>query len=250
MFARTATLLYGALAYLIFFAVFLYAFGFIGNVFVPKSMDSGVVSSLTEAILIDVALLALFAIQHSLMARPWFKRVWTMVIPRAAERSTYVLFSSLCLALLFWQWRPIGGAIWKVDNPVGSAIILFFYTAGWLIVLVSTFLTSHFDLFGLRQVWTRFRNQKYVPIGFESRGFYKWVRHPLYVGWLFAFWFTPVMTAAHLVFSTLTTAYIILAIGFEEKDLVKMHGEAYLRYREEVPMLAPSLKRSRRVEFW
>ena len=213
-------------------------------------MDSGPSSGLVEAIAVDVALLALFAIQHSLMARPWFKRIWTTIVPPAAERSTYVLFSSLCLALLFWQWRPIGGTIWRVNHPVGSAVIFLLYAAGWMIVLVSTFLTSHVDLFGLRQVWLRFRNRDYSPLAFKSRGLYKLVRHPLYVGWLFAFWFTPVMTAAHLVFSTLTTVYIILAIGFEEKDLVNVHGEAYLRYREEVPMLAPSLKRSRRVEFW
>ena len=248
MLARALTLLYGAFSYLVFFATFLYAIGFIGDVLVPKSIDSGPASSLPEAIAIDAALLALFAIQHSVMARPWFKRAWTAVVPQAAERSTYVLFSSLCLALLFWQWRPMGGTIWRVDGPVGHAILLLLFAAGWVIVLVSTFLTSHVDLFGLRQVWMRFRNQAYAPISFKSRGLYKLVRHPLYVGWLFAFWFTPIMTAAHLVFALATTAYILIAIGFEEKDLIKMHGEAYLRYREEVPMLTPSLKRTRRLD--
>jgi protein-S-isoprenylcysteine O-methyltransferase Ste14 len=245
MLARVTTLLYGVLSYAAFFATFLYAIGFIGDVLVPKSIDSGAISSLPKAIVVDSALLAFFAFQHSVMARPWFKRVWTAIIPKAAERSTYVLFSSLCLALLFWQWRPIGGTIWQVHHPAGRAIFLFLFATGWSVVLVSTFLTSHVDLFGLRQVWVYFRNQKYVPIGFELRGLYKLVRHPLYVGWLFAFWFTPVMTIAHLVFSVATTVYILIAIGFEEKDLVSMHGETYLRYREEVPMLAPSLRRTR-----
>jgi protein-S-isoprenylcysteine O-methyltransferase Ste14 len=248
MLGRIVTLMYGVLCYVVFFATFLYAIGFVGDVFVPKSMDSGPVSRLPIAIAIDAALLALFAIQHSVIARSWFKRVLTAVIPQAAERSTYVLFSSLCLALLFWQWRPIVGTIWQVDHPIGRTILTVLFATGWTVVLVSTFLTSHVDLFGLRQVWMRFRNQKYVPIGFESRGLYKLVRHPLYVGWLFAFWFTPSMTAAHLVFSAVTTAYIVIAIGFEENDLVKKHGEAYLRYREEVPMLKPSLRHTRRLD--
>jgi protein-S-isoprenylcysteine O-methyltransferase Ste14 len=246
MLARIMILLYGAICYLIFFVTFLYAIGFVGNVMVPKSMDSTPGSGLLVAIAVDFGLLALFAVQHSVMARPRFKRAWAAVIPPAAERSTYVLVSSLCLAFLFWRWEPIGGTIWEVENPVGRAGLLFFFATGWVIVLVSTFLTSHFDLFGLRQVWARFRNRTYEPLSFASRGLYKLVRHPLYVGWLFAFWFTPTMTSAHLLFSIATTAYIVIAIGFEEKDLICIHGEAYLRYREEVPMLAPSLRRMRR----
>ena len=243
MLGRVLTLLYGTFCYVIFFVTFLYAIGFVGDILVPKTMDSGVATGFEVAIGIDAGLLGIFALQHSVMARPWFKRLWTRMIPEAAERSTYVLISSLCLALLFWQWRPIGGTIWEVNSPVGQGILFLLFAAGWGVVLVSSFLTNHFDLFGLRQVWLRFRNQEYVPIKFESRSLYKWVRHPLYVGWLLAFWCTPIMTVAHLVFAVATTIYILMAIGFEEADLIAKHGEAYLRYREEVPMLVPSLRR-------
>jgi protein-S-isoprenylcysteine O-methyltransferase Ste14 len=227
----------------VFFATFLYAIGFIDNLFVPKAMDSGRSGPLMKALAIDTALLALFAIQHSVMARPWFKRAWTAIVPHAAERSTYVLFSSLALAALFWQWRPIGGTIWQVDNPVGRAVILSFYVLGYVIVLAATFLINHFDLFGLRQTWLRFRSHAYTPIGFQTPAFYNFVRHPLYVGWLFVFWSAPTMTATHLVFSVATTAYILIGIRFEERDLVATLGDSYQRYREEVPMLIP-----RRVE--
>jgi methanethiol S-methyltransferase len=228
---------------LLFFVTFLYAIGFVGDVVVPKTMDSGLAEDLGTAVGIDAGLLAIFALQHSIMARPWFKRLWTIWIPPAAERSTYVLFSSLCLCLLFWQWRPVAGTVWEVEQPLGRTLLLLLFVAGWAIVLVSTFLTSHFDLFGLRQVWLRFQDREYVPLKFESKSFYKMVRHPLYLGWLLAFWCTPTMTAAHLVFAMVTTAYIVIAIGFEENDLIARHGEAYLRYREEVPMLLPSLTR-------
>jgi protein-S-isoprenylcysteine O-methyltransferase Ste14 len=243
MFGRIATLIYGAFCYLVFFATLLYAIGFIDNLFVPKAMDSGRSGPLIEALAIDAALLALFAIQHSVMARQWFKRAWTAIIPPAAERSTYVLFSSLALVVLFWQWRPIGGTIWQVDNPMGRAAILSFYVLGYVIVLVATFLINHLDLFGLRQTWMRFRSRAYTPIGFQTPGFYKLVRHPLYVGWFFVFWSAPTMTATHLVFSVATTAYILIAIRFEERDLIATLGDSYQRYREEVPMLIP-----RRVE--
>jgi methanethiol S-methyltransferase len=249
MLARITALAYGAFSYLVFFATFLYGVGFIGNILVPKSMDSGRRTTVPQALAIDAALLAVFAIQHSVMARQWFKRAWTAIIPPVAERSTYVLFSSLCLAFLFCQWRPIGGTIWQVDNSIGRAVLYFLYAVGWAVVLISTFLTSHFDLFGLRQVWTRFRNRPYQPIGFRSRGFYKVVRHPLYVGWLFAFWFTPTMTAAHLVFSIATTTYILIAIQFEERDLISEHGDAYLSYCEQVPMLVPKAAAVLRVEW-
>jgi protein-S-isoprenylcysteine O-methyltransferase Ste14 len=243
MLGRITTLIYGAFCYLVFFATLLYAIGFIDNLFVPKAMDSGRSGPLVEALAIDAALLALFAIQHSVMARQWFKRAWTAIIPPAAERSTYVLFSSLALVVLFWQWRPIGGTIWQVDNPMGRAVILSFYVLGYVIVLVATFLINHFDLFGLRQTWMRFRSRAYTSIGFQTPGFYKLVRHPLYVGWFFVFWSAPTMTATHLVFSVATTAYILIAIRFEERDLVATLGDSYQRYREEVPMLIP-----RRVE--
>jgi protein-S-isoprenylcysteine O-methyltransferase Ste14 len=248
MLARITTLVYGAICYLVFFVTFLYAIGFIGNVLVPKSMDSGRVASLSESIAVDSALLVLFAMQHSVMARPQFKRAWTTIVPEAAERSTYVLFSSLCLAFLFWQWRPIGGIIWDVNDPLGRGILFSLFAAGWGIVLVATFLTSHFDLFGLRQAWMRFRNQAYVPIGFKLRGLYKLVRHPLYVGWLLVFWAAPTMTVAHLIFSVATTAYILIAIQWEERDLVAAHGQAYTQYRQEVPMLTPWTKRAGRLD--
>jgi protein-S-isoprenylcysteine O-methyltransferase Ste14 len=247
MLARITALVYGAFCYVVFFATFVYGVGFIGNILVPKSIDSGRVTTLSEALVVDAALLALFAVQHSVMARPWFKRAWTTIVPPAAERSTYVLLSSLCLALLFWQWRPIGGTIWQIDNIAGQAIMFSLYAAGWVVLLISTCLTSHFDLFGLRQVWIRFQDRPYEPVGFRSRGFYKLVRHPLYVGWLMIFWFTPVMTAAHLVFSVATTAYILIAIQFEERDLIAAHGDKYLRYREQVPMLVPRATRPLRV---
>jgi methanethiol S-methyltransferase len=248
MLGRIAALTYGAFCYVVFFATFLYAIGFIDNLFVLKAMDSGRSGPLAEALAIDAGLLALFAIQHSVMARQWFKRAWTAIIPPAAERSTYVLFSSLALLVLFWQWRPIGGTIWQVDDPTGRAVILSFYALGYVIVLVATFLINHFDLFGLRQSWMRFRNQPYKPLGFQTPGMYKLVRHPLYVGWFFVFWSAPTMTATHLVFSVATTAYILIAIRFEEKDLVATLGDSYQRYREEVPMLIPLTKSSRRVE--
>jgi protein-S-isoprenylcysteine O-methyltransferase Ste14 len=244
MLSRFFALIYGALCYAAFFATFLYAIGFIGNVFVPKAMDSGRTGTLGEAVAIDVALLALFAIQHSVMARQWFKRAWTAIVPQAAERSTYVLFSSLCLALLFWLWRPIGGTIWQVDNTAGRVAILLLFAAGWVIVLVATFLINHFDLFGLRQSWVHFRGQAYAPLKFQTPGLYKLVRHPLYVGWLLVFWSAPTMTAAHLIFSVATTAYILIAIRFEEKDLVAIHGQAYRRYRQQVPMLVPRARKS------
>jgi protein-S-isoprenylcysteine O-methyltransferase Ste14 len=243
MVSRALTLLYGIVCYLIFFGTFLYAIGFVGDLIVPKTLDSGVAQDFGAALAVDAGLLLIFAVQHSVMARPWFKRIWTVVIPQQVERSTYVLLSSLCLVLLFWQWRPIGGTVWEVEQPVGRAALLALFVVGWTLVLVSTLLTNHFDLFGLRQAWMYFQKQPYVPIRFESRSLYKFVRHPLYVGWLLAFWASPLMTAAHLVFAVTTSAYIVVAIGFEEKDLIQVHGEAYLRYREEVPMLLPSLRR-------
>jgi protein-S-isoprenylcysteine O-methyltransferase Ste14 len=239
MLSRILALTYGVFCYFVFFATFLYAIGFIGNVFVPKTMDSGRVGTLGEAIVFDTALLALFAIQHSVMARPWFKRMWTRMVPEIVERSTYVLFASLCLALLFWQWKPIGGVIWQVDGIIGQGFIWAFYAAGWLIVLMATFLINHFDLFGLRQVWMYFQGTSYQPIEFQTPGFYRWVRHPLYVGWFFVFWSATTMTSAHLVFSVATTLYILLAIRWEERDLVVVYGNTYAQYQASVPMLTP-----------
>jgi protein-S-isoprenylcysteine O-methyltransferase Ste14 len=238
MLNRIMAFVYGVVCYLVFFATFLYAIGFLGNFGVPKSIDSGPQSPLWFALAVDAALLALFAVQHSVMARESFKRAWTRIVPEPVERSTYVLFSSLALLLLFWQWQPIGGVVWAVENGPARLALLALYHAGWLTVLVVTFVIDHFDLFGLRQVWLYLRDRPYVPLGFRTPGPYKFVRHPLYVGWFLMFWATPVMTVARLVFAVATTAYILIAIYFEERDLIRSHGE-YAEYRRRVPMLIP-----------
>ncbi len=239
MFRRVATFVYGVLSYLTFFGTFLYAIGFIGNFIVPKSIDSGRTGPLGEALLIDAALLALFAVQHSVMARPWFKRGWTRLVPKPAERSTYVLLSSLALLLLFWQWRPIGGAVWNIEQPGLRMVLYGLCGTGWLLVLSSTFLINHFDLFGLRQVFLFLIGREYTEIKFRTPMFYRHIRHPLYLGWLLAFWSTPTMTVAHLVFAIATTAYIFVAIQLEERDLVNAYGDEYKRYQQSVPMIVP-----------
>jgi protein-S-isoprenylcysteine O-methyltransferase Ste14 len=237
---RILVLLYGVLAYVLFLGVFIYTFGFVGNLGTPTALDGEPQGSLLTALLVNLGLLALFAVQHSVMARPAFKRWWTRVIPEPMERSTYVLFSSLSLALLFWQWRPMGGVVWDLQAPALRYLVHAVFVTGWLIVLVSTFLINHFDLFGLRQVWLHFRGQPRQPLAFKTPWLYRQVRHPLYVGWLIAFWATPTMTMAHLVFAAMTTAYILIAIVFEERDLVAAHPE-YAEYKRRVPMLLPRL---------
>ncbi len=236
-------LLYWGVAYVIFLFAFLFAVGFVGNLIVPKSIDSGPVGPALPAVLIDALLLGLFAIQHSVMARPAFKRWWTSFIPQPVERSTYVLFSSLLLLLLYWQWRPLPTVIWHIDNAMGSAVVWALFGIGWLIVLLSTFMISHFDLFGLRQVYHYLQNKQYTPIGFKTPGLYKLVRHPIMLGFLIAFWATPVMTVGHLLFSVATTAYILVAVQLEEHDLVSVFGDKYRAYRSQVYMLLPWRKR-------
>jgi protein-S-isoprenylcysteine O-methyltransferase Ste14 len=239
---RVFTFLYGAISYAVFFASFLYAIGFIGNFAVPKSMDSISGDGWQRALLIDLGLLALFALQHSVMARPGFKRIFTRIVPAVLERSTYVLASSVALLFLFWQWRPLGGVIWDVQNALGRAVLYSGFGLGWLVVLYATFLINHFDLFGLRQVWLNLKGQPQTQIRFKTPVLYRVVRHPLYVGWLLTFWCTPTMTVTHLFFALATTAYILIAIQLEERDLMKLHPE-YAEYREQVPMLLPGLRR-------
>jgi protein-S-isoprenylcysteine O-methyltransferase Ste14 len=243
MLKRIAFFVYGVLCYAIFLATFLYAVGFIGGFGVPTTLDGPRTGPLAISIVIDAGLLALFAVQHSIMARRWFKERWTRIVPASIERSTYVLFSSAALLLLFWQWRPLGGVVWSVSNPVGRVIVWSLFGFGWALVLVSTFLINHFDLFGLRQVWLSLRGRPYTSLHFRTPGPYRLVRHPLYVGWFFAFWMTPTMTFAHLLFAIATTAYILVAIQFEERDLVLAHGCAYEQYRRRGPMLIPLSRR-------
>jgi methanethiol S-methyltransferase len=245
---RAAVFVYGVICYALFLATFLYAVGFIGGFAVPTTLDGPARTPLGTAIAIDVGLLALFAVQHSVMARKWFKDGWTRIVPAAAERSTYVLFSSVALLVMFWQWRPLGGVVWSVTDPAFRAIVLALFAFGWTLVLVSTFLINHFDLFGLRQVWLYLRGKPYTMLRFRTPGPYRLVRHPLYVGWFFAFWATPVMTFAHLLFAVMTTAYILVAIQFEERDLVREHGAAYEEYRRRVPMIVPLTGGGRRSD--
>jgi protein-S-isoprenylcysteine O-methyltransferase Ste14 len=230
---------YGLTCYLVFVATFLYAIAFVGGFSVARRLDGPLQTTLPVALAIDAALLAVFAVQHSVMARRWFKERWTQVVPWAIERSTYVLCASLALALLFWQWRPIGVEIWSVENAAGRAVLWSLFGTGWATVLIVTLLINHFDLFGLRQVWLPLVGRPYAPISFRTPLPYRYVRHPLYFGFLLAFWMTPTMTLAHLVFAIATTAYIVLAIQFEERDLVAEHGAAYESYRRKVPMLLP-----------
>jgi protein-S-isoprenylcysteine O-methyltransferase Ste14 len=234
---------YGVASYLVFLATFLYAIAFVGGFVVPTRLDGAATASLASAIAIDCALLTIFAVQHSVMARRWFKERWTQIVPWSIERSTYVLCASLALLLLFWQWRPIGIQIWSVDNTGLRIVLWVLFAAGWATVLVVTFLINHFDLFGLRQVWLPLVGKPYTRVSFRTPLPYRFVRHPLYFGFLLAFWMTPTMTLAHLLFACATTAYIIVAIQFEERDLVSEHGVGYEQYRRAVPMLIPGRKR-------
>jgi protein-S-isoprenylcysteine O-methyltransferase Ste14 len=241
---RVLAFVYGVICYVIFLLTFLYAIGFVSDWIVPKAIDSNPTASIGEALLIDAVLLGIFAVQHSVMARPAFKKWWTRFVPWTIERSTYVLLASLALILLFWQWRPIGGTIWNVDNDSARYGLWVLSGIGWSMVLVGTFLINHFDLFGLRQVYTHLRGQEYTLLKFGTPFLYKYVRHPIMLGFIIAFWATPHMTVAHLVFAIATTAYILIAIQFEEHDLVESMGKDYEDYRRRVPMILPIPKKS------
>ena len=232
-------MLYGLICYAVFFVTFLWSIAFVENIYVPKTIDLGGSAPTAEALVINVVLLGLFAVQHSVMARPTFKGIWTRIVPRSVERSTYVLISSLLLALMFWKWQPMPTTIWDVTPPLGRVLLVVVSWVGWLIVLTSTFLINHFDLFGLRQVYLRMIDTPYAPPPFKQTALYRFVRHPLMLGFIVAFWATPTMSLGHLVFAIATTAYIVVGVLLEERDLVRDLGEQYRSYQKRVPMLLP-----------
>ena len=241
MLTRSFALLYGAACYAVFLGVFVYAIGFIGGFMTPTMLDGVPTGSLSHALLVDIGLLGAFALQHSGMARPAFKRWWTQVVPEWAERSTYVLLTSVALVALFLWWEPIGGVVWSAKSYVTYIAVVSLYALGGLVLLYTTFLIDHFDLFGLAQVWQRWTGRAARPPRFHTPSLYRHVRHPLYVGWLMIFWAAPLMTVAHLVFALATTAYILLAIPLEERDLISTFGVRYIEYRKSTPMLIPRL---------
>ena len=246
MFARLLILFYAIVSYAVFLVSSLYAIGFVGNYLVPKSIDVGGPTNLRDAILVDLLLLGIFAIQHSIMARPAFKQWWAKFFPVACQRSTYVLLSSLILLLLFWQWRPIPVPVWQIDG-IAAWLLISVYWLGWLIVFASTFMIDHFDLSGLRQAFFALRGAEIPGQTFKTPLLYKIVRHPLMLGFLLTFWATPKMTAGHLLFAIMTTAYILVGLQFEERDLIAEFGTTYLRYRRRVPMLLPGIYGLRRA---
>lgn len=245
---RMLAILYGTCCYVMFLATFLYAIGFVAGLGVPKHIDNGYAGSFAAAMLIDLALLALFAVQHSGMARPGFKRWWTRIVPPSLERSTYVLLSSVALAALFWFWRPLPQALWDIEQPALRIGLLGVSLLGWLLVLTGTFLINHFELFGLRQVWRTGKIETVLDEPFVVRAFYRIVRHPIMLGFVIAFWATPTMSLGHLLFALMTTGYIVVAVKYlEERDLVAHFGDTYRDYQRRVPMLLPLPKRSHRT---
>jgi protein-S-isoprenylcysteine O-methyltransferase Ste14 len=236
---RVMAFLYGTAAYVVFFLTFLYAIGFVSGLLVPKAIDTGAVVPLTEALVVNLLLMSIFAIQHSVMARKQFKQWWTQYLPKSVERSTYVLLANLALVLLFWQWRPIPAVVWQLDDPLVAKAVLALAFAGWLIVLTSTFLINHFELFGLHQVANNLAGRPMSAPRFRTPVLYKLVRHPIYLGFIIAFWAAPTMTVGHLLFAAVTTAYIFVGIALEERDLVDLFGDEYRRYKQRVSMLVP-----------
>jgi protein-S-isoprenylcysteine O-methyltransferase Ste14 len=232
-------LLFGVVTYAIFFGTFLYQIGFVEGMVVPKAMNDGVTSLITQAIAINLGLLSLFAIQHTIMARLSFKKWWTQVVPEPIERSIFVLLASLLLLLLNWQWRPMPEHVWHIEGDLGRNALYGVSLAGWGLVLYATFVINHFDLFGLRQVWLYFKGQEYKPVEFKQTVLYSWVRHPIMLGFLIAFWATPDMTQGHLLFALVTTAYVVIGVNIEERTLLALHGEDYRQYRRRVSMLIP-----------
>jgi protein-S-isoprenylcysteine O-methyltransferase Ste14 len=240
---RTLALVYGAVSYMVFLVATLYAIGFVGDLIVPKTIDAGPAVPFMHALIVDALLLGLFAIQHGVMARPTFKRWWTTIIPRSIERSTFVLFASLLLLLLYWQWLPMPTVIWDAQHTAVGMLLQGLYFVGWLIAFLSTFLINHFDLFGLQQVYVNWRAREYTSPGFKIPALYKLVRHPLMLGFLIAFWATPRMTVGHLLFSLATTGYILVGIHLEERDLLTVYGQAYRHYQQHVSILLPLPKK-------
>ncbi|MGB7257877.1 MAG: methanethiol S-methyltransferase [Pseudolabrys sp.] len=242
--SKLIALLYGIASYLFFFVTFLYAIGFVTGLVVPKTIDTGTVVPMTEALVVNVLLMSLFAIQHSVMARRQFKEWWTRFVPKSVERSTYVLFATAALALLLWQWRPMPAVVWHVANPNVAAGLLALSFFGWFLVLLSTFLINHFELFGLHQVFNNIAGRTMPAMRFKTPALYKLVRHPIYLGFIIAFWAAPTMTMGHALFAAVTTAYIFVGILLEERDLVELFGDDYRRYRKRVGMLLPFRKAS------
>ena len=240
---RVITFLFGLISYVIFLGAFLYAIGFVGNLYVPKSIDSELGDTNTTSIIINCLLLGVFAIQHTIMARPGFKKAWVKIVGKGAERSFFVLFSSLALILMYWQWRPMTDVIWNLEGTIAETILWVVFWIGWAIVLLSTFMINHFHLFGLTQIWENLKKKDLSNLKFQKRYLYKYCRHPIMLGFIIAFWATPTMTVGHLLFAIMTTGYIFVGVHFfEEKDLIKELGDRYTEYQKEVPMIIPFLK--------